>query len=157
MGFGVLLEVGVGDMPHGVPQVEFADIYLAIGGTKEVDAEVPFVLSYEVRQHPRLHLFLLLGRKNYSLLYLPVVEEDVPAIDTMGGLEEGVAYKVECVPLDAIEEGEVVGYVIEWLEDDALLVADNLGNPGEVIRSWIGVDTALTTPCPRPRGFQDER
>ena len=62
----MLTEVGVGDVAHGVAEVEFADVDVAVDGAEEVDAEGTLVLADEVFCQPGFDVFFLFGRVIFS-------------------------------------------------------------------------------------------
>ena len=138
----MLTEVGVGDVAHGVAEVEFADVDVAVDGAEEVDAEGTLVLADEVFCQPGFDVFFLLGGDADVGLDVGVGEEYVAAVDAGGGLEEGVADEGEGAARDAVEEGEVVGDGVTGLGDDALLFADDLLGPGDVVGGEAAVDPA---------------
>ena len=56
---GMLGEVGVGNHAHGVAEVEFAEVVLAVCGVEIINAKGAVVVADEVGLKPDLQLLLL--------------------------------------------------------------------------------------------------
>ena len=59
MRLGMLGEVGVGEHAHGVAEVEFAEVVLAVCGVEIINAKGAMVVTNEVGLQPDLQLLLL--------------------------------------------------------------------------------------------------
>ena len=155
LGLGVETEMGVGDMAHGVAEVELGDVDVALDGAEEVDAEGPLVVADEVCPEPGFDGFFQLRGEACAGLDVGVGEEKVAAVDAGRGLEEGVADELEAVVLNAVEEGEIVGDLIAGLGDDAALLADDLRGPGDVVGSGVAGNPTEAATGAGPRGFEN--
>ena len=108
----------MGDKAHGVAHVMFADVDVAVDGTKQVDAQRAFVLAKEGFFYPIFYLLFHAWREAYMPTDSLVGKEDITPVNALGGFEERVADKMQLFTAKKVFQGEIVGHLVSGLGDN---------------------------------------
>ena len=152
----------MGDKAHGVAHVMFADVDVAVDGTKQVDAQRAFVLAKEGFFYPIFYLLFHAWREAYMPTDSLVGKEDITPVNALGGFEERVADKMQLFTAKKVFQGEIVGHLVSGLGDNTtsarpvvVLLSDDFFDPCGIVGCETAGNPSQAPPRPRPRGFEN--